>query len=120
MDEIRRRVLLENDINQYDKITFLKVENIVSAFIQLKADKNSSYKLLVLTEKQKNLDIENIIFRQIAEEEGEHIERLYSMYEFSDKFLLVSEENMNYPNLFDLINTGMLSMEEILESLFGK
>lgn len=41
--------------------------------------------------------------------------RLYKMYEFSDEIILVNEDITSYPSLYNYVNTGILSKEELEE-----
>lgn len=40
----------------------------------------------------------------------------YYLYEFSDKYRLISDSPI-YPNLFNYLKTGLLTEEELLEAL---
>jgi hypothetical protein len=47
-------------------------------------------------------------------ENGELLENyLYKIYEFSDEISLVNEESTSYPSLYNYVNTGILSKEEL-------
>lgn len=40
---------------------------------------------------------------------------LYKTYEFSDEIILVNEDITSYPSLYNYVNTGILSKEELEE-----
>lgn len=57
-------------------------------------------------------------YRQITEENVQFLLLLYHMYEFSDRFRLISRRE-RCGNLFQLADTGILDMEEVWEALLG-
>lgn len=108
---------LENDLQYYDRILFFDTTELLSAFCQSEAACETSRKLLVLFSGQILPQLKNITFRQISEEEAGLLKKLYFMYQFSDKFLVVSKESTNYASLFHFVDTGVLSTEEAFEAL---
>lgn len=46
----------------------------------------------------------------------EKLFKLYRIYEFSDRVILISKEK-NYGDLFNYVNTGLISEREMLEAL---
>ena len=45
--------------------------------------------------------------------------RLYQMYEFTDKIIVISD-NYQYPNMFNYIRQGILTEDELVDALFNK
>lgn len=43
--------------------------------------------------------------------------RQYFMYEFSDDIVVVSDDNIPYPSIFNFVKTGVLSEEEVSRAL---
>lgn len=48
----------------------------------------------------------------VTEEEAEELKKLYSMYEFSDNFLVLDEDNTLYATVFEFVRAGILTCEE--------
>lgn len=63
-------------------------------------------------------DFEEFGFTQqfLTQEEMEEISHMYYMYEFSNRFRIVSREN-NYGSVFDLVDSGLLTYEEAFEAI---
>lgn len=59
----------------------------------------------------KNMDI-----KLITSEEYAFIKRVYDMYEFSDRISIVSTSSL-YPSIFNYLKTGMLTEEEVFETM---
>lgn len=55
--------------------------------------------------------------RILKKTESEELIKLYHLYEFSDKFRLLSN-NENYGGIINLLNTGVLTEDEMYEALF--
>lgn len=89
----------------------------VSGILRAGAGKTGDRKFLLLSA---SLITESVGFtyRQLMEEEQEQFLRLYHMYEFSDRFSVISWENA-YGGLFHLVETGLLSMDEAAQALFA-
>lgn len=109
--------ILKNDLDYYDKILFFKTRELFFEFCQSKVVSTTNLKVLVLSLEQTLPRVGNITFRQISEEEVRQLKELYYMYQFSDKFLFISNESTNYASLFHFVNTGVLSKEEVFEAL---
>lgn len=63
-------------------------------------------------------DFEKFGFNQqfLTLEEMEEISQLYYMYDFSNRFSVISDNSI-YGNIFDLVKNGLLSYEETLEAI---
>lgn len=109
--------ILENDLNNYDRIIFFDTPDLISGFLQSKAASITDLNILVLSLGQTFPQLGNIAFREISEEEAGQIKELYYMYQFSDRFLFISKESANYAGLFHFVDTGILDTEEVFEVL---
>lgn len=119
MGEIIRK--LEYIIEQFDKVLFFSgstetIFNLTKTFCQSSVVKFTDKKVLVLFTKQIPCDNDNIVFAQISKEEAKQLANLYFMYEFSNKFILVSERK-SYATLFSFVDTGIISIEEAFQAL---
>lgn len=60
----------------------------------------------------------NFKYIRISGSERDSIAALYRTYEFSDRVLLISEDS-RYGSLFNYVNTGLLTREELYQILLG-
>lgn len=112
---------LENWLDAYDRIFLIpgedgKIEAFASGLLHAGAGKAGEHKVLVLSA----APIEacaGFTYKQIAGKEQEQLLQLYHMYEFSDRFSVISAES-TYGSLFNLVEAGLLAMEEAAEALF--
>lgn len=111
---------LENQLGHYDKILFFESTGLLLEFCQSQAARSTCQKLLVLSLASIPVHMENITFQYISREEVRQIKELYFMYEFSDKIFFVFRENTNYTSLYNLADTGLLSIEEVYVALLGQ
>ncbi len=114
---------LESDIEKFDKI-FLVLEeqklldDILGLLCDSEAVKEKGQKILVLALPERWIKKStSVIYRQIMEGEAKELCRLYSIYEFSDRFQIISDETMLYGSLFQLVHTGLLSLRESVAAL---
>lgn len=89
--------------------------------LSLSEDKNLlniSGKVLLLSTNSWQSEAEQWGLEQkvITEEEVEEICSLYYLYEFSNRFRIVSREN-NYGSVFNLVDSGLLTYEEAFEAI---
>ena len=115
---------MEEYIEEYDKIILLK-ENKISniqlsqAFCCSNILKKIDKKVLLLSvsvlEEPK---AESVVVKQITENECQNIMKLYSIYDFSDRFLILSTDN-SYGDLFNFAKTGLITMEEAFQAFLN-
>ncbi len=55
----------------------------------------------------------------VTKEEFEEVKKLYHTFEFSNRIIDVSNSS-NYPSLFNYVNQGILTEEELVEALLYK
>ena len=51
------------------------------------------------------------------ENDIEELKQLYYTYEFTDDILFLPSDEYNYPDIFNFVKTGLLTMEEALDAL---
>lgn len=92
-------------IDKYNKIILNE-----NKLILIKCKENVSFEY-----DKDNIKIENIsdinsdaIIKKLSE--------LYRMYEFTDKFIMISD-NKIYPSIFNFVETGILTEEEVWRAL---
>ncbi len=91
---------LEERIRNYDKVLLVKGSEFFEGFDRLK-------------------EFEHITFQKISEDEFQELLELYLTYEFSDKFLLIFDGDINYANLYHMVDVGILSPEDFFAALLS-
>lgn len=81
------------------------------------AVKHTKKKILLLSvlDSHKNAETDTVTCRHISETEAKSLFKLYSLYEFSDRFRIFPETGV-YGNLFNFFDTGVLCLEDIWEA----
>lgn len=113
---------LISDITTYNKIFLILNHNqlkdewlMIDSFLERIKDKNQT--ILILSVFKIPICIASCItYRQITKEEENYLKHLYYMYEFSDRFFVLSKEHQ-YGQLFNFVDTGLLKPEEVWEVL---
>ena len=114
---------LESDLKKFDKIFLvLGEEKLLDDFWELLCDlevmKEKRQRVLVLASPKRRIGRDtSVMYRQITEGESKQLCSLYSMYEFSDRFQIVSGETRFYGSLFQLVDVGLLSLRESVSAL---
>jgi uncharacterized protein YegL len=113
---------LESDIREYDKIFLLMekgeiLDKLAERICNSKIIKDRKKKVLILALKKKSAEMDTAaVYRQITEIQAKQLYKLYSMYEFSDRFQMISRK-VTYGGLLHLVDTGILNLEEATEAL---
>ncbi len=112
---------LERDIQQYDKVVLLTkgVERFMESGV-LDSTESGKRFLFLLTQEDEGLlknRYENVSVRSISQEESEEISRLYYTYEFTDNFLMLTENNPAVPSIFNFVESGILTEKEAWQAL---
>lgn len=114
---------LESDLKKYDKIFLvLEEQKLLDDILRLLCDsgavKGIKQEILVLASLKRRIGKDTLVmYRQITEDESKQLCRLYSMYEFSDRFQILSSETLLYGSLFQLVDAGLLSLRESVSAL---
>ena len=108
---------LERMLHQYTKI-FLYCSNDFCGLRLFCAEleKREIKDFMVLYHMDSNYNNMNKNTMGIAYDEFHELLKFYKSYDFSDKIVLVSE-NAQYGSLFNLVKTGILSKQEMVEAL---
>lgn len=93
------KAYIEQMVKEFDKIIFFADENI-----------------LILLNKQQDMNKKNIVYKRIPEELAEQLNVLYKSYEFADNFILVETSSL-YAGMFHYVQTGILTPEEMWQAL---
>ncbi len=110
--------ILKADLEKYERV-FLIIDrqesNLLAAFCNSNALRTSKYKVLVLSpgEFPNGCCAEQ---RQITKEDCNMFYQLYYMYEFSDRFRILSKEN-SYGSIWNLFDADILDIEDVFEAI---
>lgn len=117
-DEQRLIDELQDMLKTYDKIFLVKCadeEYIYSKLRDSKVIKSEKQKILILSTSNPK-EFPGVYYRKISDDDSEFYYRLYHMYEFSDRFQVLSNE-VCFGNLFNFVNLGLLSFDEMFRAL---
>ena len=117
-DEQRLIDELQDMLKTYDKIFLVKCadeEYIFSKLRDSKVIKSEKQKILILSTSNPK-EFPGVYYRKISDDDSEFYYRLYHMYEFSDRFQVLSNE-VCFGNLFNFVNLGLLSFDEMFRAL---
>ena len=109
---------IEKNIEKYDSILIFdshnkSIENLLMQFTKSKALHNIEKKVIIYGYLE---DVQNDQYRVITKSEYEDSVNLYHMYEFSDKFKVISD-SIQYGSMLNYLSTGVISQEEYFEAL---
>ncbi|MCI8949844.1 MAG: hypothetical protein HFG49_07335 [Lachnospiraceae bacterium] len=113
---------LQSMIDVYDKIVLIQLEEKEAITIMNKFEKpdivnNIDQKILVLSTVEWDKH-SSFTYKKIEDEESLALVNLYHTYEFSDKFLVLSNSN-TFGTLFNFCDTGLLDLDEVLKSILA-
>ena len=117
-DEQRLIDELQDMLKTYDKIFLVKCadeEYIFSKLRDSKVIKSEKEKIWILSTSNPK-EFPGVYYRKISDDDSEFYYRLYHMYEFSDRFQVLSNE-VCFGNLFNFVNLGLLSFDEMFRAL---
>lgn len=112
---------LEKDLEHYDRIVLITVGNqeyrdLLIQFCNSDMLKNCMKKILVLSDE--NLaEGKRYSCRKLSCQTIRQLKELYFMYEFSDRFQLLSREE-SFGGILDFVDAGILTKEEAIRALF--
>lgn len=125
--KIEHREVIKNikeTLEKFDLVLMIKdgsgvSENLTRDICNSQALNETSKRVLILSGVDIS-DTENhsYYFRRIHRREQEIIEQIYSMYEFSDRFKIISE-SQQYGSILNYVKSGLLTMEEVFRALLN-
>lgn len=115
------RMFLEKLLEGYDKIFLLKISEdkipiLYEKFCDVTQNKFIEKKILFLFSKSIDIQKKTLDFIQISDTEIIEIQNLYFMYEFSNRFQII-EYNENVGTIWNFVNSGLLSEEDVIYAL---
>ena len=114
-------VELEKDLEYYDRIFLITVMNqeYIDLFIRFGDSdklKDCTQKILVLSDGNM-AEGKHYSCRKLSCQNIEQLKELYFMYEFSDRFQLLSQEE-SFGGILNFVDMGILTKEEVICALF--
>lgn len=112
---------LQKLLEEYDRIFLIPEESgleksTVVHMLKIGARKNKMDRILIFSSKEEYGDL-GFAFKKITREFQNNLYQLYHMYEFSERFQIISKEK-NIGGLWNLVDTDLLSWDEMTEALF--
>ena len=111
---------ISRGLEKFDMIfLFLGSKNewLLKAFCESDMLREADKKILILS--TVNMD-DNLYgryeYRRISEEEQASLEQLYRMYDFSNRFQIISDDPQ-YGGLLNYVKTGIMTIEEVFQVL---
>ena len=106
--------LIDYTLNQGKQIFLLDFEDslLKGKFIERCKKMSSDLEIWVKSEN----NFEGDFVRSISGREFSTIKSIYDLYEFNDKFTLISKDN-NYASIFNYIEQGILDENELIEAI---
>ncbi len=112
---------LQKLLEEYDRIFLIPEESglekyTVAHMLKIGVRKNKMDGILIFSSKEEYGDL-GFAFKKITREFQNNLYQLYHMYEFSERFQLISK-GKNIGGLWNLVDTDLLSWDEMTEALF--
>lgn len=113
---------LEKDLAYYDRIFLIAMEEradkeMFNQFCVSEALKNCGKKILLLST-ENPAEENHALCRKISSQMALQLNKLYHMYEFSDRFQLFSREKC-FGGIFNFVDMGILTKEEAFSALLA-
>lgn len=114
---------IDRDLKKYDIIlVFLSgsrmAKDWIDRFVKSTALKNTSKKTLILSDMDICCEDRTAYeFHRMNKYERDSLEQLYTMYDFSDRFFVMSD-HFQYGSLTNYVETGIITMEETFQTFF--
>lgn len=103
---------IEKDLEQFDRI--LLITNECTSLFPAVTD---AINILVLSISALPVESDShITYRQITKEQQTELLQTYHMYEFSDRFRIVSRDDQ-FGSIWNYVDAGVLTEQEALEAL---
>lgn len=116
---------LKSDLQKYDKIFLVLGEEktvlpFLTAFCSVILAESKEKVLVLSVFHMENEEEYLAIFRKITGKDALNLSRLYRMYEFSDRFFILSPDK-TFGGIFNFLETGLLDRGEVFRALlYGK
>lgn len=109
---------IAEDLKCYDMVFLIDKEELAKQFCGSEALAAVKKRVKIYLPCRIDIEIPTVICRYLSKEEIEFVLKLYYLYDFSDHFILVSE-NPCYGGLFNYVRTGWLTLNEVFSVLLN-
>ena len=122
MDQMLNSERLSSSLEKFDRIFAIMDQeedmgNLAYDFCSSKAMRETTKRILILSDKDiPDIQDWNHQFQRLHKKEMDMIRRIYYMYEFSNRFQILSE-NPQYGSLLNYVKSGDMTMETVFQSL---
>lgn len=105
-------------IEQYDRVIWIEndcdiADKLMEYWSMIQSPFNEKECIILYAGKKSFINNNICECREISDKEKEELQQLYYLFDFSDKFFVISERE-THGHLSNYLDTGLLSMEEIL------
>ena len=104
----------------YDRIYFIPgtdpAERVLAAGLARRAAGGRAESSILILSPLAPPDSAGRVWRQISEQDSDALYRLYHLYEFSDRFQILTRDQ-RFGGLLNLMDTGVLLSDELLAAL---
>lgn len=113
---------LQAMLDQYDRAVLVPdVEgaslNLLNQFCASEAIRRTRKRVLILSTADRP-DGTGFSYQKLTNRDAKRLQRLYELYEFSDRFQILSQDR-RFGGLFNLLDTGLLNTEELFTALLA-
>lgn len=112
---------LEGYLEEYDRVILvveIAEEKFMETLYSFCRHNVTSKRILLLSTEVQEVTEGMIRFHPVSKKDRNILLRLYDTYEFSDRFCVISKHS-TYGGLFNYLHTGWLSIDELLQCIFG-
>lgn len=115
---------IAGDLKKFDSVLMIvdgdgDAEGLSQIFCKSKALEKTSKKVLILSAADIALaGHDGCEYRRINDEDQSAILQLYAMYDFSNRFQVLSD-NSQYGGLLNYVKTGLMTIEEVFRAILA-
>ena len=110
---------IEKALEEFDRVILIDSklgdQQLVDAFYDEDNFKGTDKRILILSEAE-DKQAGNIEWRHIAEKEAGDILEIYYLYEFSNRIVIVAQDQI-FGSLVNYVDTGLLTREEMVAAV---
>ena len=114
--------MLEHYLKKYDLTILIDAEDsnkLADLICNSKAMAGTSKRVVIISKAGYPTKPGNHIYVTVSEKEMKSYLEIYRSYESSDKLVLLSDRNANYGSMFNYVNAGILTTEEMVEAVLA-
>lgn len=116
---------IDRSVKKFDTVLMLidgknAAENLTEDFCRSKPMKNTSKRVLILSSSDGVIpgDTDHYEYWKLTCEEQRMVQEIYTMYDFSDHFHVISNDT-KYGSLLNYVNAGIMTREEVFQAILN-